>query len=73
MTENEKDLKRTSSKLIEKKEKIGLMVNEGKTKYMIVMLLNHKTRKLKVHNDNFERVANFKYLGVYINENADSH
>jgi len=26
-----------------------------------------------VNNYNFERVANFKYLGVNINENADSH
>jgi len=49
------------------------MVNEGKTKYMIVMRHNHETRHLEVNNYNFERVANFKYLGVNINENADNH
>jgi len=49
------------------------MVNEEKTKYMIVTRHNHEIRHLKANNYNFERVANFKYLGVNINENADSH
>jgi hypothetical protein len=49
------------------------MVNEGKTKYMIVTGHNHEIKHLKVNNCSFKRVAIFKYLGVNINENADSH
>ena len=30
-------------------------------------------KTLEVNNYNFERVANFKYLGVNIHVNADSH
>lgn len=41
--------------------------------YMVVVLLNRETRKLKVHNYNFEKMANFEYLGVDINENAYSY
>lgn len=40
---------------------------------MIVTRHNHEIGFLKVNNYKFERVANFKYLGVNINENADSH
>jgi len=49
------------------------MVNEEKTKCMIVTRYNHEIRHLEVNNYNFERVASFKYLGVNINKNADSH
>lgn len=73
MAEREEDLKRTTSKLIEEGEQIGLMVNEGKTKYAMVTRHNHVTRLLGVNNCNFERVAKLKYLGVDINENTDSH
>lgn len=72
MAESEEDLKRTTSKLIEEGEKIGLMVSEEKTKHMIVMRHNHEIRHMKVNNYIIERVANFKYLGININENADS-
>ena len=73
MAESEEDLKRTTSKLIEEGEKIGLIVNEERTKYMIVTRHNQEIRHLEVNNCNFERVANFKYLRVNINENADSN
>jgi hypothetical protein len=72
MTESEEDLKITTSKLIQKGEKIRLMVNKGKTKYAILMRHNYEIN-LKVNNYYFKRVANFKYLGININENADSH
>jgi len=70
--ENEEDLKRTTRKLIEG-EKTGLVVNEGKSMYMTVTKHNRETRHLEVNNYNFERVANFIYLGLNINENDDSH
>jgi hypothetical protein len=46
MAEREEDLKKTTSKLIEEGGKIGLMVNEGKSKYMIVTRYNHEIRFL---------------------------
>jgi len=52
MAESEEDLKRTTSKLIEEGRKIGLMVNEKKTKYMIVTRHNHKANfmeRLAIH------------------------
>jgi len=52
MAEIEEDLKRTTSKLIEEVSKIGLMVNEEKTKYMKVTRHNHEIRHLKVNNYN---------------------
>jgi len=58
MTESEKDLKRTTSKLIEEGGKIGLMVNEEKTKYMIVTRHNYEIRHMNGNNYIFERVAN---------------
>jgi hypothetical protein len=43
--------------------KCGLQINQGNTRYMIVERKN-SFRK----NYNFERVENFKYLGVILNE-----
>ena len=46
ISESEEDLKRTTIKLIEKGGKIGLMVNEEKTKYKISILLLKKHSNL---------------------------
>jgi hypothetical protein len=48
---------------------MGLMINEGKTKYMIVKRGNqlHQNRSLNIGNYCFEKVESFKYLGVNIN------
>jgi hypothetical protein len=52
--------------------KLGLQINQGKTKYMIVerknTLKQNKIGHLKIKNHKFERVENFKYLGVILNE-----
>jgi len=52
--------------------KLGLHINRGKTKYMIVEQKNSseqsKTGQLTVKNYTFERVENFKYLGVILCE-----
>jgi hypothetical protein len=48
---------------------MGLMINEGKTKYMIVTRGNQldQNRSLEIKNYCFEKVESFKYLGVDIN------
>ena len=51
--------------------KLGLQINQEKTKYMIVErknTLRQKTGHLKIKNYKFERVENFKYLGVTLHE-----
>jgi len=58
--------------------KSGLQINQGKTKYMIVEWKNsskqNKIRqitKAKKSMYTFERVKDFKYLGVILNEEID--
>jgi glutaredoxin-related protein len=53
--------------------KLGLQINQEKTKYMVVERKNTLKQKktighLKIENYKFERVENFKYLGVILHE-----
>jgi hypothetical protein len=52
--------------------KLGLKINQEKTKYMIAgrknNLKQYKIEDLKINNYKFERVTNFKYLGIILNE-----
>jgi hypothetical protein len=54
----------------------GLHINKEKTKYMIVerknSLKKNKIGHLKIKNYKFERVDNFKYLGVILNEDNNN-
>jgi hypothetical protein len=56
--------------------KFRLQINQEKTKYMIVerknILKKNKIRHLKIKNYKFERVENFKYLGVILNEDNNN-
>jgi hypothetical protein len=51
--------------------KLGLQINQGKTKYMVVerkkSLKRNKKGYLKMKNYKFGRVENLKYLGVILN------
>jgi hypothetical protein len=51
--------------------KLGLQINQEKTKYMIVerenTLKQNKIGHLKIKNYKFERDENFKYVGVILN------
>ena len=51
--------------------KLGLQINQEKTKYMIVErknFLRQKIGHLKIKNYKFERVERFKYLGAILHE-----
>ena len=56
--------------------KFGLQINQEKTKCMIVVRKNslkkNKIGHLKIKNYKFERVENFKYLGVILNEHNNN-
>jgi len=53
-------------------KKLGLQIHHGKTKYMIMEWKNsskqNRTKHLTIKNYTFERVENFKYLGVILEE-----
>ena len=56
--------------------KFGLWINQEKTKYVIVERKNNlkknKIGHLKIKIYKFERVENFKYLGVILNEDNNN-
>jgi len=63
----------TTSELLEVSKKMGLCVNQEKTKFMVLSRSNENQYNLQVGNLTFEKVENFKYLGVNINSNSDMH
>jgi len=73
ITETEYSLKRTTEILIAAAKKIGLIIIENKTKFMCVSRREHLQNAITVKDLLFERVQNFKYLGVNINSQGDSH
>jgi hypothetical protein len=56
--------------------KFGLQINQEKTKYVIVErkinLKKNKIGHLKIKNYKFERVENFKYLWVILNDDNNN-
>ena len=69
---NEKEIRKLFVEMENIARKFGLQINQEKTKYMIVerksSLKKNKIGHLKIKNYKFERVENFKYLGVIFNE-----
>ncbi|KAL4141596.1 hypothetical protein QTP88_004212 [Uroleucon formosanum] len=66
-------LKRTTDILIDAAKKIRFIINKNKTKFMIVSRRKLPQNALTVKDLSFERVRNFKYLGVEINSQGHSH
>jgi hypothetical protein len=54
-------------KLIKASKIMSLAVNAEKTKYIVVTRGPEDSSKLKVGNNEFEQVKEFKYLGVTLN------
>jgi hypothetical protein len=52
---------------------MGLLVNEAKTKYMVMSRQVTLKNNIKVNGYSFEQVEEFKYLGVNINEKNNMH
>lgn len=64
-------LKEMLRELEEQGKRMGLEINEGKTKYMHVTTAEKRrnTNNLTIDSYTFENVVNFEYLGVLINNN----
>jgi hypothetical protein len=67
------EITQITSKLLEISKKLGLYVNQEKTKFMVLSRSNENQHNLQVGNLTFEKVENFKYLGVNINSKNDMH
>lgn len=67
------EVKAGTKELIINSKDIGLQINEGKTKYMVISRRENHEENLEVENYKFERVQNFKYLGVTINSKNNNH
>jgi hypothetical protein len=73
---NEIEIRKLFVEMENTASKFGLQINQEKTKYMIVerknSLKKNKIGHLKMKNYEYERVENFKYLGVILNEDNNN-
>jgi len=68
VTRSESRLRQVYKEIEDKTQQMGLIVNEKKTKHMIVSATQkgRQTQNWKVGDKVFERVSSFKYLGNVI-------
>jgi len=66
--ESKYDVEESARKLIKSGFNMGLVINENKTKYMLMTRNATVKGNLCTEGLTFEQVGNFKYLGVNINE-----
>jgi len=73
---NEIEIRKLFEEMENIARKFGLQINQEKTKYMIVerkkSLKKNKTGHLKIKKYKIERLDNFKYLGVILNEDNNN-
>jgi len=67
------DITQTMSNLVTASKRMGLCINEEKTKFMVLSRRREDQPNLQIDNFTFESVENFKYLGVNINNKNDMH
>jgi GTP-dependent phosphoenolpyruvate carboxykinase len=66
------DITQTMSNLVTASKRMGLYINEEKTKFMVLSRREDQPNLL-IDNFTFESVESFKYLGVNINNKHDMH
>jgi hypothetical protein len=68
-------IKENSETLLEASRDIGLEINAEKTKYIIMSLHLNSGQKqnIRIATESFENVAKFKYLGMTLTDQNDSH
>ncbi|KAI5718547.1 hypothetical protein M8J77_022853 [Diaphorina citri] len=68
--ENELELRRLLVELVEAAARVGLTINQKKTKYLVLQRgqIREPQQFLRIGQYNFERVQCFKFLGVHIDD-----
>lgn len=72
LAENLEDLQTLVNLVNEASRRRGLKINTTKTKWMVVGKINIPQRQIWIDREEVERVDHFKYLGSWLNTNADS-
>lgn len=71
--DSQNEVEASINKLIKCSKRMGLIINENKTKYMIMSRRSRILQNLAVGEYTFEQVEDFKYLGVNLNNKNDMH
>lgn len=71
--ELEANLKATAMDLMEKSKDMGLIINESKTKNMVLSRRTHSQTELVIGPLRFGRVKTFNYLRVDLDTNSGRH
>ncbi|KAI5722453.1 hypothetical protein M8J76_008557 [Diaphorina citri] len=68
--ENEQELRRLLVELVEAAARVGLTINQKKTKYLVLQRgqIRESQQFLRIGQYSFERVQCFKFLGVHIDD-----
>lgn len=66
-------VKNLTSRVIKEGNNIVLNINEEKTKYLIVLLRQYHQNSISVGDITYEKLSNFKYLRVDVNERENNH
>lgn len=69
----EANLKATAMDLMEKSKDMGLIINESKTKNMVLSRRTHSQMELVIGPSSFGRVETFKYFRVELDTNSGGH
>jgi len=67
------EIQTSPEKLFKASQNMGLLVNEEKTKYMVMSRQVISKSNLNIYGYSFEQVKEFKYLEVNINEENNMH
>jgi hypothetical protein len=70
--ESKNDVEERARKLIKSSNDMALVINENKTKYMVMTRKATTKSNLYVGDLTFEQVGDFKYLGININEKKNA-
>jgi hypothetical protein len=73
--DNISTIKENTETLLEASRYVGLEINAEKTKYMIMSHPQNSgwNQNIRIANELFENVANFKYLGTTLTNKNDIH
>lgn len=73
MRNSRDDVIQTTRKLLKTSKKMGIEVNQQKTKYMCMSRTDTDNSDLEVDNLTFKKVNQFIYLGVNVNSTNIMH